>query len=127
MTPTSRLAIPVASSWVRLSIHNASAGWVIRINPLARAVEPTDIADIADRRNELSGNLSLEQELYFIGKVNEKAGRLGGRYRHIEVREMPSTATSTWQASSIAAPGFITELQHEGRQKAERFLSGLPG
>jgi NTE family protein len=36
--------------------------WVIRINPLARAGEPTAIADIADRRNELSGNLSLQQE-----------------------------------------------------------------
>ena len=60
--------------------------WVIRINPLARAREPTAIADIADRRNELSGNLSLEQELYFISKVNQWAGRLDGRYRHIEVR-----------------------------------------
>ena len=23
--------------------------------------------------------------------------------------------------------GFITQFQHEGRQKAERFLAGLPG
>jgi NTE family protein len=101
--------------------------WVIRINPLARAREPTAIADIADRRNELSGNLSLEQELYFIGKVNQWAGRLGGRYRHIEVREIALDRDLDLASKLDRRAGFITELQHEGRQKAERFLSGLPG
>src|SRR3712207_8871905 len=33
--------------------------------------EPTTIANILDRRNELAGNLSLEQELRYIGKINE--------------------------------------------------------
>jgi NTE family protein len=32
---------------------------VTRVNPRTRATEPQTIADIADRRNELSGNLSL--------------------------------------------------------------------
>ena len=36
--------------------------WVIQINPTARAEEPRTVLDIADRRNELSGNLSLYQE-----------------------------------------------------------------
>jgi NTE family protein len=101
--------------------------WVIRINPLARAREPTAIADIADRRNELSGNLSLEQELYFIGKVNQWAGQLGGRYRHINVREIALDRDLDLASKLDRRAGFITELQHEGRQKAERFLSGLPG
>ena len=51
---------------------------MIRINPLARAGEPTALAAIADRRKELSGNLSLQQELYFIGKVNDLANRWVG-------------------------------------------------
>ena len=38
--------------------------WVIQINPTARADEPTTVLDIADRRNELAGNLSLYQELH---------------------------------------------------------------
>ena len=97
---------------------------MIRINPLARAGEPTAIAAIADRRNELPGNLSLQQELYFIGKVNQWADRLGGRYRHIEVRERaPLDPASKLDRRA----GFITALQHEGRHKAQRFLAGLPG
>jgi NTE family protein len=101
--------------------------WVIRINPLARAREPTAIADIADRRNELSGNLSLEQELYFIRKVNQWAKRLGGRYQHIEVREIALDRDLDLGSKLDRSAGFITQLQREGRQKAERFLAGLPG
>jgi hypothetical protein len=41
---------------------------VIQINPRQRDTEPTTLAEIADRRNELSGNLSLYQELAFIEK-----------------------------------------------------------
>jgi NTE family protein len=45
--------------------------WVIQVNPTARALEPTTVLDIADRRNELSGNLSLYQELSFVEKIDE--------------------------------------------------------
>jgi NTE family protein len=38
--------------------------WLIQINPAARDSEPRSVLDIADRRNELSGNLSLYQELH---------------------------------------------------------------
>ncbi|NML13965.1 patatin-like phospholipase family protein [Azohydromonas caseinilytica] len=52
--------------------------WIVRINPVARrngagriAIEPpTRATEIADRRNELAGNLSLEQEKRFIRRVN---------------------------------------------------------
>lgn len=45
--------------------------WVIRINPQRRARAPVSAGEIDDRWNELAGNLSLNQELYFIDKVNE--------------------------------------------------------
>lgn len=45
--------------------------WVIQINPTARADEPRTVLDIADRRNELAGNLSLFQELHVIEKVDQ--------------------------------------------------------
>lgn len=45
--------------------------WVIRINPRTRASEPRTLADIIDRRNELAGNQSLEQELTRVQDVNE--------------------------------------------------------
>lgn len=44
--------------------------WVIRINPQKRDNEPISLGDIVDRRNELSGNLSLNQELRHIQWVN---------------------------------------------------------
>jgi NTE family protein len=53
--------------------------WVIQINPQQRDTEPTTLAEIADRRNELAGNLSLYQELAFIEKIDQllEAGLLG--------------------------------------------------
>jgi NTE family protein len=45
--------------------------WVIQINPRQRDTEPTTLAEIADRRNELSGNLSLYHELAFIEKIDQ--------------------------------------------------------
>lgn len=51
--------------------HTPDEIWVIRINPQKRDEEPVSLAMIEDRRNELAGNLSLNQELRFIQKVNE--------------------------------------------------------
>jgi NTE family protein len=44
--------------------------WVIQINPTARDEEPDTVETIADRRNELAGNLSLYQELAFIEGID---------------------------------------------------------
>ncbi|HEX2073211.1 MAG TPA: patatin-like phospholipase family protein [Geodermatophilus sp.] len=101
--------------------------WVVRINPLRRATEPKTVADIADRRNELSGNLSLEQELFFIRKTNEWADRLGPPYRHIEVREIALDLDLDVASKLDRRPAFIRRLVDEGREQAERFLAGLPG
>jgi NTE family protein len=61
--------------------------WVIQINPTRRDAEPRTMIEIADRRNELSGNLSLYQELHVIEKIDEllNEGLLAsdGRYRPI--------------------------------------------
>ena len=100
--------------------------WVIRINPLGNAGEPKTIAEIADRRNELSGNLSLEQELFFIRKVNEWVDRLGDRYRHIEVREIGLDLDLDHASKVDRNPAFIGRLLDEGHQQAERFLAALP-
>ena len=44
--------------------------WVIRINPKELKAEPRTVGEIADRRNELAGNLSLYQELHVIEKID---------------------------------------------------------
>ena len=101
--------------------------WVIRINPRTRAREPKTIADIADRRNELAGNLSLQQELRFIDKVNEWTERLDDRYRRIEVREIDLDLDLDVASKLDRSPALIRRLVEEGQREATRFLATVPG
>lgn len=45
--------------------------WVIQINPLKRQGIPKTTDEIIDRRNEMTGNVSLYQDLQHICRVNE--------------------------------------------------------
>lgn len=101
--------------------------WVIQVNPSQVDAEPTTVGDIATRRNELAGNLSLYQELGFIEQVDDwlADGTIrSDRVRHITVRilEMQRTAsTSAWgYASKLNRdPLFIDELMELGRRQAQ--------
>jgi NTE family protein len=108
--------------------------WVIQINPRRWDGEPTTMVEIADRRNELSGNLSLHQELGFIEKINQllDEGRLAadGRYRQIVVRLIelarPRLSRSLGTASKLnRAPAFIRDLIAHGEARAGEFLAAL--
>jgi NTE family protein len=92
------------------------------------------MVEIADRRNELAGNLSLHQELGFIEKVDQllDEGRLSadGRYKQIMVRlielSRPRLSRSLGTASKLNRdPAFIGELLAHGRARAEEFLAAL--
>ena len=50
--------------------------WVIQINPETSASEPKSMPEITDRRNELSGNLSLYQDIHSIRTVNGLVDKL---------------------------------------------------
>jgi NTE family protein len=106
--------------------------WVIQINPSRREGEPRTMVEIADRRNELSGNLSLHQELGFIEKIDQllEEGRLAadGRYKQIVVRLLeltrPPRSRSLGTASKLNRdPAFIAALLAHGRARAEEFLA----
>jgi NTE family protein len=108
--------------------------WVIQINPRRWEGEPRTMVEIADRRNELSGNLSLHQELGFIEKVDQllEEGLLAadGRYKQIVVRVIeltrPRLSRSLGTASKLNRdPGFIAELIAHGEARAEEFLAAL--
>ena len=102
--------------------------WVIQINPPERETEPTTVVEIADRRNELAGNLSLHQELHFIEKIDEllEEGVLapGGRYRPIMVRviELSRSRLSAWL-------GAASKLNRDPRvhRRADRHGDGAGG
>ena len=74
--------------------------------------------DITDRRNELAGNLSLNQELFFVNQANEwldKGWLAADHFKHIEVRHIPLTLELDYPSKLDRSPAFIAELLAEGR------------
>jgi NTE family protein len=108
--------------------------WVIQINPKRWDGEPRTMVEIADRRNELAGNLSLHQELGFIEKIDQllEEGRLAddGKYKQIVVRLIeltrPRLSRSLGTASKLNRdPAFLRGLIDHGEARAEEFLAAL--
>ena len=107
--------------------------WVIQINPTARADEPRTVLDIADRRNELAGNLSLFQELYVIEKIDQLLAEgllVGDRYKQVTIRVLelsrPRLSRLLGPASKLNRdPGFLRELRQQGERQVEEFLAML--
>jgi NTE family protein len=107
--------------------------WVVQINPTVRNRVPRSVLAIADRRNELAGNLSLYQELHVIEKVDQllAAGLLtGGGYKQVTVRviEMARPPSSRWlgPASKVNRDArFLRGLVAQGAGQADAFLAAL--
>ncbi len=100
--------------------------WVIQINPERRGREPVSTADILDRRNELSGNLSLNQEIRFIEAINDLLPYLPeDEYKHIEVRKIEMLRSLDAASKLDRRPSFIREMMDHGEEQAGEFLAGL--
>jgi NTE family protein len=108
--------------------------WVVQINPKELETEPRTVVEIADRRNELSGNLSLYQELHSIEKIDQllEEGLLSadGKYKQIVVRVIELSRSrfsgSLGTASKLNRdPRFIEDLMSHGEARAEEFLAAL--
>ncbi|MFB6143633.1 MAG: patatin-like phospholipase family protein [Halorientalis sp.] len=100
--------------------------WVIQINPQESEGEPRSLEAIADRRNELSGNISLNQELGFLERVNDwiAEGYLPtDQFTHTEVRRIQLLESFQSASKVDRSPEFIAELQSRGRERAAEFLA----
>ncbi|WP_207477295.1 patatin-like phospholipase family protein [Arenibaculum pallidiluteum] len=135
--PTLFRAVPVGAGlyWDGLFSHNPPVRdlpdakpdqiWVVQINPRASTAEPRTVEEILDRRNELSGNLSLEQELHFIEKINEfvRQGAFShDRYKIIEIRRIEMAWDLDYASKLDRDPAFLRALMDHGRERAEEFL-----
>jgi NTE family protein len=100
--------------------------WVIQINPRTREGEPRLISEITNRRNELSGNLSLGQELYFIQKINDllvKHNTLAERYKLIRIRVVELGIEGLDYPSKFDRnPELIERLLRNGSERAAWFF-----
>ncbi len=100
--------------------------WVVQINPQRRKTEPRNVREIVDRRNELSGNLSLAQELYFIERINQLRTEhepLGAKYKQITIRVVELGMDLDYQSKLDRSPSFIRELIEHGKRRAPFFFS----
>ena len=100
--------------------------WVVQINPQRREGEPRSMPEIIDRRNELAGNLSLGQELFFVDKINqllEGNAALAERYKRIQVRVVELELERLDYPSKLdRASALIEQLLDAGRERAEWFF-----
>lgn len=102
--------------------------WVIQINPERRASEPMTSNDIDDRRNELAGNLSLHQELFFVDQTNDwlrKKWLDAGHMKHVDVRFIRLELDLDYASKLDRSPAFIERLMDEGRYKGAEFIARL--
>lgn len=102
--------------------------WVIQINPERRAGEPMTANDIDDRRNELAGNLSLHQELFFVDQTNDwlrKKWLDATHMKHVDVRFIRLELDLDYASKLDRSPAFIERLMDEGRAKGAEFIARL--
>ena len=100
--------------------------WIVRINPAGRDVEPMTMPEIVDRRNELSGNLALDQELFFIKKINDlraECKELQDRYKHVEVREVGLDLDLDYPSKLDRDADHVRRLLRKGRERAPLFFA----
>jgi NTE family protein len=113
---------PPIHSLVELPIDEL---WLIQINSSTCARVPSETHEILDRRNALAGNLSMEQELHFIERLNQAIRQ--GRFtdpaiRPIEIARIPLDRELNYRSKMDRRPELIEELREYGRTKCRWFL-----
>jgi NTE family protein len=100
--------------------------WIVSVNPRARADVPRGLREIADRRSELSANLSIAKDVAFIEQVNEwlAAGYLPeSEYKHVDVRFLDLDRDLSLASKLNRDPDFLDGLIAAGRRDAAAFLA----
>lgn len=99
--------------------------WLIQINSSTCPRVPSETHEILDRRNALSGNLSMEQELRFIETLNRsiRQGRLSDpSIRPIEVLRIALDRELNYRSKLDRRPELLDDLREYGKTKCRWFL-----
>ncbi len=105
--------------------HKPDELWIIQVNAQEIEGTPTTVDEIADRRNELSGNISLNQELRFIDWVNGwiDDGLLPrDRFSRTAIHRIEMGKRYHCSTKLDRSPDFIEELMELGETKAAEFI-----
>ncbi|MGO9598006.1 MAG: patatin-like phospholipase family protein [Isosphaeraceae bacterium] len=113
-----------------LTDHNINELWLIQVNPSTCARVPTETHEILDRRNELAGNLSMEQELTIIEMMNRllAEGKLNDpKYHPIHLARIKLDRHLDYSSKLDRRPAFLKELMDHGNAQARWFLKERAG
>ncbi len=109
--------------------------WVILINPMMSDEEPKTAGAIADRRNELAGNISLYQELHFIKRVNEWIEKgyfrpdIASKLKPTKIRVLtlskPLSDSLNYSTKLSRDRNLVDTLIADGEAQAGEFLSDI--
>ncbi len=105
--------------------HHIDELWLVQINSSTCARVPTDTHEILDRRNALSGNLSMEQELKFIDTINRALADKkinDSRYRRVRVMRISLDRELSYLSKLDRRPELLAELRDYGIMKWRRFV-----
>jgi NTE family protein len=105
--------------------HRIDELWLIQINSSACSRVPTETHEILDRRNSLSANLSMEQELKLVDVINRALaqGKVSDTaFRPIRVSRIALDRELSYRAKLDRRPELLNELREYGRTKWRGFL-----
>ncbi|NJD52865.1 MAG: Patatin [Candidatus Methanoperedens sp.] len=98
--------------------------WIIQVYQEEREKVPESIKNIHERRDEISGNLTLNQEITFIEAVNKWTKYLPHeKYKPIKVQKIQMSDNTLDPASRHERnPTFIKKMMAYGDKEADNFL-----
>lgn len=105
--------------------HRIDELWLIQINLSTCPRIPTETHEILDRRNALSGNLSMEQEISFIETLNRAIA--DGRFKDAEFHPIRVTRIVLdrelgYRSKMDRSPELLNDLKVYGQTKCRMFL-----
>jgi NTE family protein len=108
-----------------LVYHHIDELWLIQINQSTCPRVPTETHEILDRRNALSGNLSMEQEIGFIEILNKAI--VTGRFQDpdftpIRISRIALDRELGYRSKIDRRPELLTDLMRYGQTKCRMFL-----
>ncbi len=101
--------------------------WVVQVRAPKVEHFPRSVDAIADRRNQISGCLSIDREIEMIEKINqlldEGALSPAGPYRPITVHRITLDRNLDYVSMFDRGPRFVRHLMEMGREHAASFMN----